>query len=181
MERSIGSEQLKFVLQSLDQAAKKAGLKKPKIILCDGLAAIAYGLEERATFDIDAEIDTDIKTIERIKKNLPYPAEFSSDISRWEMIDIPEGYRDRAVPLENVKTEKIKVFLLSPLDLIISKLRVFRDKDIQDAIFLVKKFEIKKSELRKVSEQAIQQSPPSTEILRFRRSLQHFLKLVYRE
>jgi len=181
MERSIRTDKLKSIVQSIDRAAKKAGIKDLRVILCVGLATIAYGMEERATLDIDAEIDADIKTIERLKKNIRFPAELSSDISRWSMIDIPEGYRDRVVPLDNVKTKNIRIFLLSPLDLIISKLRVFRDKDIEDAIFLVKKFGIKKSDILKASKQAIAQSPPSTELLRFRKSLQYFLKLAYKK
>ncbi len=180
MERSIRTDKLKLIVQTIDRAAKKAGVKDLRVILCGGLALIAYGMEERATIDIDAEIDADIRTIERLKKNIPFPAELSSDISRWSMIDIPEGYRDRIVPLESVKTENIKVFLLSPLDLIISKLRVFRDKDIKDAIFLVRKFGIKRSDILKASKQAMAQSPPSTELLRFKKSLQYFLKLAYK-
>ncbi|MBI4690244.1 MAG: hypothetical protein HY754_08270 [Nitrospirae bacterium] len=179
MERSIGIDKLKAVVRSVDIAAQKAGARDLRIILCGGLATIAYGLEERATLDIDAEVDADFKIIERLKKNIRFPAELSSDISRWSMIDIPNGYRDRAIPLTNVKTKNIKVFLLSPLDLIISKLRVFRDKDIQDAIFLIRKFKIKKGDLLKAAKQAISQSPPSTELLRFKKSIKYFLKLAY--
>jgi|GEM_PF-3228696 len=181
MERSIGIDKLKSVIQTIDIAAQKAGVKELRIILCGGLAAIAYGLEERSTLDIDAEIDADFKTIEKLKKKIRFPAELSTDISRWSMIDIPEGYRERTVPLNLVKTKNIKIFLLSPLDLIISKLRVFRDKDIYDAIFLTRKFRIRKSEILKASKQAIAQSPPSTELLRFKKSLNHFLTLAYKK
>lgn len=180
MERSIGTDKLKTVIRAIDRAAQKAGAKDLRIIFCGGLAAIAYGLEERSTLDIDAEVDADFKIIEKIKKNISFPAELTTDISRWSMIDIPEGYRERTVPLNIVKTRNVNIFLLSPLDLIISKLRVFRDKDIQDAVFLVKKFNIKKSEILKASRQSIAQSPPSTELLRFKKSLQHFIKLAYK-
>lgn len=181
MERSIGIDELKTAIQSIDRATQKAGVRDLRIILCGGLAAIAYGLEERVTLDIDAEVDADFKIIEKLKKNIRFPAELTTDISRWSMIDIPKGYRERAVPLTTVKTKNINVFLLSPLDLIISKLRVFRDKDIQDAFFLIKKFHIKKSDILKASRQAIAQSPPSTELLRFKKSLRYFLKLVYKK
>jgi len=179
MERSIGTDKLKSVIQTIDRAAQKAGVKDLRIIICGGLAAIAYGLEKRPTLDIDAEIDADFTIIEKLKKNIKFPAELTSDISRWSMIDIPEGYRERVIPLNIVKTKNIKVFLLSPLDLIISKLRVFRDKDIQDAVFLIKKFDIKKSDILKASKQAITQSPASTELLRFKKSLKYFLQLAY--
>ncbi|RJQ41084.1 MAG: hypothetical protein C4550_02430 [Nitrospiraceae bacterium] len=180
MERSIGTDKLKPVIQAIDRAAHKAGVKNLRIILCGGLAAIAYGLEERSTLDIDAEVDADFKIIEKLKNNIRFPSELTADISRWSMIDIPEGYRGRAVPFNLVQTKSIKIFLLSPLDLIISKLRVFRDKDIADAVFLIKKFNIKKSEILKASKQSIAQSPPSTELLRFKKSLAHFIKLAYK-
>lgn len=181
MERSIRTNKLKFVIKAIDRAAKKAEIKGLRIILCGGLATIAYGFEERATLDIDAEVNADFKAVEQLKKNIRFPVELTTDISRWSMIDIPEGYRERAVPLNIVKTKNINVFLLSPLDLIISKLRVFRDKDIQDALFLIRKFNIKKNDILKASKQAIKQSPPSTELLRFEKSLKYFLKLAYKK
>ncbi len=180
MERSIGINKLKSIIHALDRAAQKAGVKNVRIILCGGLAAIAYGLHERTTLDIDAEMDADFKIIEKFKKNLRFPAELTTNISRWSMIDIPKGYRKRAVPLDIIKAKNISVFLLSPLDLIISKLRVFRDKDIQDALFLIKEFNIRKSDILKASKQAIAQSPPSTELLRFKKSLRYFIKLAYK-
>jgi len=180
MERSIGTRELKKTILAINRAAEKAGIKNLRVILCGGLAAIAYGMKERATTDIDAEVNADFETIDKLKKNIKLPAELSADISRWSMIDIPEGYRERAIPFTEVQTSNIKVFLLSPLDLIISKLRVFRDKDIQDSVFLVKKFKIKRSDILKASKQSIAQSPPSTELLRFKKSLNHFLKLAYK-
>ena len=94
------------------------------------------------------------------------------------MIDIPEGYSNRVVPFKKFTTKNIKVFLLSPLDLVISKLRVFRDKDIQDALFLVKKYHIKKPGVLKASKQAALQSPPSTEIMRYNKNIKYFLTLM---
>lgn len=179
MERSIGIDSLKSVIRAIDTAAGKSGVNNLKVIICGGLAVMAYGMTERATLDIDAEVDADFKIIEKLKKNIKLPAELTSDISRWSLIDIPKGYRKRAIPLNIVKTKYIKVFVLSPLDLIISKLRVFRDRDIEDAAFLVKRFKIKKADILKASRQAIKSSPPSTELLRFKKTIEHFLKLDY--
>ena len=179
MERNNRISSLNSVIRSLDAAAGKAGTKKLKIIICGGLAAIAYGMPERATLDIDAEIDADFEVMDEIKKNIKFPAEFTSDISRWSMIDIPKGYRERAVPYSSVKTKHIQVYILSPLDLIISKLRVFRDKDIEDAVFLTKKFRIKKSAIMKAAEDAVKTSPASSELLRFKKMVKHFMGLAY--
>ncbi len=180
MERGIGADRLKAVIRKLDTAAKKVGIKKLKVIICGGLAVIAYGKADRATLDIDAEVDADFNVIEKLKRNLKFPAELTTDISRWSMVDIPPGYRDRVIHLDIVKTKHIDVFLLAPIDLIISKLRVFRDTDFEDAIFLVKKFKIKKSGIIRASKEAIASSPPSTELLRFKKTVQHFIKLAYR-
>lgn len=69
-------------------------------------------MPERSTFDIDAEIDADFKVIKKLKESLKFPAEFSADISRSSMIDLPAGYRDRVVPYKSVKTKHIDVFVL---------------------------------------------------------------------
>jgi len=179
MERSSRTGSLKSIIRALDSAAGKAGVNGLSIIICGGLAAIAYGMPERATLDIDAEIDAGFEVIKKLKKGLKFPAELSADISRWSMIDIPGGYRKRAVPYNDVKTKHIQVFLLSPMDLIISKLRVFRDKDIDDAVFLIKKFRINKSDIQKAAKDAIKTSPPSTEILRFKKMVAYFIKQAY--
>lgn len=179
MERSSRIGSLKSIVRALDSAAGKAGVAGLKIIICGGLAAIAYGMPERATLDIDAEIDAGYEVIKKLKEGLKFPAELSADISRWSMIDIPGGYRERAIPYNDVKTKHVHIYLLSPVDLIISKLRVFRDKDIDDAVFLVKKFRIKKPDILKAAEDAIKTSPPSTEILRFKKMVAYFIKQAY--
>lgn len=179
MERSSRIGSLKSVILSLDAAAGKAGINGLKVIICGGLAMIAYGMPERTTLDIDAEINADFEVIRKLRKGLKFPAELSADISRWSMIDIPSGYRDRAVPYNSVPTKNIDVFILSPADLIISKLRVFRDKDIEDAVFLVNKAGIKKEEILKSAEDVVHTSPASTEILRFKKMVDHFLRLAF--
>ncbi|MBI5056409.1 MAG: hypothetical protein HZB61_07330 [Nitrospirae bacterium] len=179
MERSARIGSLKSVIRALDTAAGKADINGLKVIICGGLAAIAYGMAERATLDLDAEVAAGFEVIKKLKKGLKFPAELAADISRWSMIDIPGGYRERAVPYNNVKTKHISVFLLSPLDLVISKLRVFRDKDIDDAVFLIEKYGIKKSDILKAAKDAIKTSPPSTEILRFKKMVAYFIKQAY--
>jgi len=179
VERNTRINSLKSVIRALDTAAGKAGVKHLKVIICGGLAAIAYGMKDRETLDIDAEVNVTFDVIEKLKKSIKIPAELTSDISRWSMIDIPKGYRKRAVPYNLVETKHINVFLLAPLDLIISKLRVFRDKDIEDALFLIKKFKISKNDVLRASERAIKTSPASTELLRFKKTIEHFIKLAY--
>lgn len=179
MERNHRINEIIDIIRILDLAAGKAGVNNLKVIICGGIAMIAYGMTERTTLDIDAEVEANFDVIEKLKKHIKLPVELTSDISRWSMIDIPKGYRERAVHFDAVKTKHINVYLLAPLDLIISKLRVFRDKDIDDAFFLVKKFGISKKDIQKASRLVIKSSPSSTELLRFKKIVDHFIKLAY--
>ncbi len=66
MERKSGTDKLKDAIEALDIAAQKTGAKNLRVILCGGLAAIAYRIHERVTLDIDAEIDADFGVIESL-------------------------------------------------------------------------------------------------------------------
>jgi len=65
---------------------------------------------------------------------------------------------------------------LSPVDLIISKLRSFRDVDINDSKYLVNKFNISIEEIRRAAEKAIETSPRSTDLFWFRKDIDLFEK-----
>ncbi len=150
-----------------------------KVILAGGLAMIAYGMKGRDTYDLDGEVSVhDIRVIEKVSKKLKQEgivAELSDNISRWSMIDIPPDYRKRTRPYKKIKG--VEFHLLSPLDLIISKLRVFREIDIEDSKYLMKKFHITMNELKQEAERAISISPSSTELSIFRKNLGHFEKI----
>lgn len=164
----------------LKEAANLAGGKKTKLIIAGGLAVNAYGMAERKTLDIDAEILTEnselIEQINKRFKELKIPVDISDNISRWGMVDIPPSYRERAKPYK--KLGLVELCLLSPVDLIISKLRIFRDIDIEDILFLAKKFKITFDEIKEEADLAISISPKSTELLFFKKNLQYLKKII---
>ena len=148
------------------------------ITIVGGISIIAYGNKKRVTYDIDAEVNVkdkkfiDNAIIELEKLNLP--ADISDNVSRWGMIDIPSGYRDRTVFFR--KVEDVEFRLLSPLDLIISKLRIFRDVDVDDAIFIADKFNVTIEEIKNAAQKSIQTSPRSTDLINFKKRLDYFAK-----
>lgn len=164
----------------LKEAARLAGGKKTRLIIAGGLAVSVYGMPERKTLDIDAEIiSEDSELIEKINKRfkeLKVPVDISDNISRWGMVDIPPSYRKRARPYK--KLGSVELCLLSPIDLIVSKLRIFRDIDIEDILFLAKKFNITFNEIKKEADLAISISPRSTELLFFKKNLQYLRKII---
>lgn len=159
---------------------KRAGIKRTEVILAGGLAMIAYGKPKRSTFDLDAEIITkDPALIERINyefQDQGIPIDISDNISRWGMVDLPPGYRQRARLYK--AAGPIKILLLSPIDLIISKLRVMRDQDIEDIEYLSKKFNFPFGRIKKAAKAAISISPQSTELLFFKKNLEYLKKCL---
>lgn len=149
-----------------------------KITIVGGLSVIAYGKIDRLTYDIDAEVFVkDRKSIDRANENLERKNilhDISEDVSRWGMIDIPQGYRERTRLFK--KVNDVEFHLLSPVDLVISKLRSFRNPDIGDSKYLVNKFNISMEEIRRTAEKAIETSPRSTDLFWFRKNIDLFEK-----
>lgn len=63
---------------------------------------------------------------------------------------MPDGYRDRAIQI--ISEEFLSVKVLHPLDFIHAKSRRFTEEDIDDALFVVKKFDVKPEEIKKYRE-----------------------------
>jgi hypothetical protein len=181
MERDIEPLLVKKAIALLLKITSKlAKGRKVKIILAGGLAVAAHGMPERKTLDLDAEIISgNSSLIEKINlefEKLKVPLDISDNISRWGMVDLPPGYRKRAKFYKGIGSAQL--YLLAPIDLIISKARILRDIDIQDIIFLVKKFKISFREIEKKAEEAILTSPHSTEILFFKKNLKYLKNIL---
>jgi hypothetical protein len=65
-----------------------------------------------------------------------------------------EDYEDRAILYKNIQN-KFKVFILNPIDLIITKILRYTDKDENDIKSLIFRFDINKDELIRLSNDAI--------------------------
>ncbi|MBI4743987.1 MAG: hypothetical protein HY776_04110 [Actinobacteria bacterium] len=145
-----------------------------EIILVGGLALAYYGMENRATVDIDAEIEGDVSGLFNFLKSRNIPADIGENISGWSVIAMPPGYRERALTID--KDELLTVKVLSPVDFIIAKLRRFTEEDLADALFVAKRFDIKPADVQKAAESAIKGSPKDTALFVFRRNVGLFIE-----
>lgn len=145
-----------------------------EVILVGGLSLHYYGLEDRYTIDVDAEVKGDIEELFRFLKARNIPSDMGENISNWSVVAMPPGYRERAIDIYNDKHLLVKV--LHPLDFIIAKLRRFTDEDIEDALFVAKKFNISANEIKDNAEKAIENSPKDTALWIFRKNVEIFLE-----
>jgi hypothetical protein len=165
-------------IDALITAIEATSRRPVTVILLGGLAMAWYG-SSRQTRDLDAEVSSLTRPqLTRLWKSLGFPADLSADVSHWGMIDLPPGYRIRAKPIK--KRGRITVKILSPLDLVMSKLRVMRESDIQDARFLIRRFRLTKAQIKRAMHRMIRASVPSTDLFFFQRFVENFLEEPYR-
>jgi hypothetical protein len=144
-----------------------------RITLLGGLALQWYGMEDRATIDLDAEVQGDLEGVFHFLKANNIPADLGEDISGWSVVAMPPGYRERAVEIYG--DEWLRVAVLSPLDFVIAKLRRFTEKDLGDALFVARKHRLTAEEIEAAAEEVIRISPKDTALFAFRRNIKTFL------
>lgn len=164
---------LERILSLLKEFAHGKG-SRLRVILVGALALQHYGMRDRATIDLDAEVAGDVEGLFQFLKSHRIPADLGENISGWSVIAMPPGYRERAVAL--YQDDFLEVKALSPLDLIIAKLRRFTEEDIQDARFIAEKYRIKAEEIAQSAEEAIRHSAKDTALFLFRTNVQIFLQ-----
>ena len=151
--------------------------KKPlRVLLLGGLALHHYGMKGRSTIDMDAEIEGDLESLFHFLKARNIPSDLSENISGWSIIAMPPGYRDRAIRI--LQSDFLEVRVLDPTDFIIAKLRRFTEEDIQDALFVARKYQIKKNQIAAASHAAISNSVKDTTLFLFKKNVELFLKKV---
>ncbi len=167
------SVSLKRVIKILKEFVKKE--KEPlEVIILGGLAMEYYGMKNRKTRDLDAEVKGNIENLINYLKSKGIPADVGEDISRWGIISMPPDYREKAIPVYEDKILKIKV--LNPLHFVIAKLRRGTERDWEDIKFVIDRYNLKKDEIKNLAEFAISKSPKDTAIFVFKKSLEHLLK-----
>lgn len=147
--------------------------KALEIILIGGLALQHYGLKERATVDIDAEVKGDLEELFVFLKSKKIPSDIGENISNWSVINMPPLYRERAITI--YKDGLLTVKVLHPLDFIIAKLRRFTDEDLEDALFVANKFNLRQEDVKGAANSAIENSPADTALFIFRKNIELFL------
>ncbi|NOY85519.1 MAG: hypothetical protein GXO96_11990 [Nitrospirae bacterium] len=154
--------------------------KKPlHLVLLGGLALQHYGMENRSTIDLDAEVDGDLESLFLFLKTQGIPSDLSENISGWSVVAMPPGYRERAIT--RFKSEFLEVCVLDPCDFVISKLRRFTEEDIQDALFVVKKYAIQTDQVSRYAEAALEHSIKDTTLFLFKKNVDLFLKKIEKE
>jgi hypothetical protein len=145
-----------------------------EIIILGGLAMEYYGMKNRKTVDLDAEINGNIENLIGFFKKNKIPADIGEDISRWGTISMPPNYREKTITV--YEDDKLKVKVLQPAYYVISKMRRGTNTDWSDIKYMIKKYKIKKSELKKLAEEAIRNSPKDTAIFIFKKQIEYMLK-----
>ncbi len=147
-----------------------------QILLVGGLALHFYGLPDRATMDVDAEVKSGLEELFHFLKEHHIPADLSENFSGWSVIAMPPGYAERSgVALQSGRLE---IKILAPADFIIAKLRRFTETDIQDALFVAKKHGVSPEEVNQAAESAISHSAKDTALFLFRRNVEEFLRIM---
>jgi hypothetical protein len=160
------------VVEIFKELAKSTG-KSIEIILVGAQALPYYGVEARATMDIDAEIVRgDLEEVYFELKKRGFESDLSENISGWSVISLPRGYRDRAITI--YQDDHLKVSVLSPYDFIIMKLRRGTEQDLEDCLNVALTNQLSVEELDKHFEDAIRNSIKDTAILNFRLIYNHF-------
>ncbi len=147
-----------------------------QVILIGGLALHYYGMTDRATFDVDAEVKGDVEGLIAFLKQRGIPADMGENISGWSVIGMPGQYRERSITIHEETLLTVKV--LHPSDFVISKLRRFTNEDIEDAFFVVNRFDLKENEILERAEDGAKRSPKDTALLLFRKNVALFIKMI---
>lgn len=168
---------LERVIETLKEFTK-ANNADIEIILIGGLALHHYGLKDRATIDIDAEVKGNIEALFNFLKHKEIPSDMGEDIAGWSVVTMPPGYRERTIRI--YKDEHLTVKVLHPLDFVVAKLRRATEEDLEDAAFMVKQFGLKFDEIRETAEEAIRNSPKDTALFIFKKNVALFLNRVFK-
>jgi hypothetical protein len=157
-------EQIEFVTNSdlvaglqelLNQLEKRTELREPiKMFIAGGMATHLY-TQDRVTTDVDAEFSKRILlprdlVVETKAGNLLYlDPTYNSTFALMH-----ERYLDDVIRTP-LGTEHIEVYVLSPVDLIVSKIARYNGPDPQDIESLITRFGITAEEIEKRAEEAL--------------------------
>jgi hypothetical protein len=127
----------KEFLQELDDR-----LTQPVALHCiGGFAVVAYGLP-RSTNDLDYfkilsnQVDAEIQGIGG--EGTPLARKYKVHLQHVAIASVPDGYEDRLTELFPERFKKLRLFILDPYDLVLSKLTRNEEHDRQDVAYLAK-------------------------------------------
>ncbi|MDP3092110.1 MAG: DUF6036 family nucleotidyltransferase [Nitrospira sp.] len=142
------------------------------LLLVGALALPAYGIPDRATRDVDAEVVGPLDGLLNFLTAAQVPADLTQNFSGWSVVAMPPGYRDRATVLVN--RPNLRVSVLTPIDFILAKLRRGTDVDLEDALLVARRYQITADDLRIAAQAALAASPQDTALFLFRKTVDLF-------
>ncbi|SNZ15532.1 DUF6036 family nucleotidyltransferase [Hydrogenobacter hydrogenophilus] len=164
------------IISLFKEIAEQTG-KPIEVIIVGAQALPYYGVELRTTMDIDAEVvKGDLEEIYLELKKRGFESDLSENVSRWSVISLPEGYRDRTITI--YQDEKLKISVLNPYDFIIMKLRRGTEQDIEDCLSVALANNLSMEELDKYFENAISTSIKDTALFNFKLIYKHFRQIL---
>jgi len=157
------AEGLRTLIRELE---KRTALREPINMVIAGGMAIHLYTAARVTTDVDAEFS----------KRILLPADLIVETKNGELLYLDPNYNSSfalmhddylqdAVPVP-IGTEFVHVFVLNPLDLIISKIARYSGPDAQDIAEIISRFRISADEIQRRAEEALGGYVGNTDYLR---------------
>ena len=153
--------------------------EKITLIIAGGFARYFYGIP-RFTEDIDAEIHCSEETYELLlsfAEKEKILLNVGEDISRWGLITLPEGYRERAITVMEEGNVTVKV--LEEVDYVLSKLSRGTAIDEEDALEVCRIKGITPERIRERMKKMHLPRDPETRF--FLERMERFLQLLSQE
>lgn len=150
----------------IEQLEQRTGLRDPiRMIIAGGMAVHLY-TAARVTTDVDAEFS----------KRILLPSDLMVETGDGNMLYLDpnynssfvlmhEDYLDDAVPVP-IGTDLVHVYVLSPIDLIVSKIARFSDPDRDDIANVIARFHIQAGDIERRAEEALGGYVGNTDYLR---------------
>ena len=163
----------KYLIELLTQFVEETS-SSVDLLIVGALALHAYGISDRATRDIDAEIDGPLMPLLDFLTTHRVPADLTQNFSGWAVVAMPPGYRDRATDLINQPNLRVRV--LAPIDFVIAKLRRGTDLDLDDALLVAQHNRLSADMIQANARAALAASPQDTALFLFQKTVDLFCK-----
>jgi Nucleotidyltransferase of unknown function (DUF6036) len=164
---------VEHVIALLTQYVTETGESVDALVV-GALALDAYGVPDRHTRDLDAELAGSLTPLLEYLTAHQIPADLTQNFSGWSIIAMPPGYRDRAMELINQPNLRVRV--LSPVDFVIAKLRRGTELDLDDAFLVAQRHRISAETIRASAQAALAASPQDTALFLFQKTVEFFCK-----
>lgn len=142
------------------------------LLLIGALTLPVYGIADRITHDVAAEVAGPIGSLLDFLTSAQIPADLTQNFSGWSIVAMPPGYRDRSTMLIDQTNPRIRI--LSPIDFVLAKLRRGTDMNLEDALLVAQQHRISVEDIRIHAQAALAASPQDTALFLFRKTVELF-------